>query len=292
MIKRLILSLVLVFSFLSDSYGSAKFDGTNDALSSAVSVDLTGTSVISVSFWLYWDAYASDDDLGIELSSNFGANNGSFFIDPNGSGANFEGGITGTGGVIYDANFTRPSAAVWHHYVFIFDYTQASNVDQIKVWVDGSSQSMNIAVNQNATGPFGNYTLFLMTRNNAGLWGAGRLSDVAIYNDALTQSEIDNLALSRVKRTPLQVNTSNLFRYWPLDECADGIACNTASMFKDLSGNGGDLSPSNSPTGLAEEILSYADFSEYANFNTAVAVSTHVHFIGGQSLIRGISSIR
>ena len=41
------------------------FDGSNDSLQAA-SVDLTAYQKITLSLWLYWDAYATDDDFAMD----------------------------------------------------------------------------------------------------------------------------------------------------------------------------------------------------------------------------------
>jgi hypothetical protein len=57
-----------------------KFDGTNDYLSTAAAIDLSSVSTITVEFWLNWDAYADNDDLAMEFSTNYNANTDSFMV--------------------------------------------------------------------------------------------------------------------------------------------------------------------------------------------------------------------
>ena len=60
---------------------SVSFDGVNDA--ARATVNLSGTSAVTVEFWLKWDGFVDDDQLAMELTDNFNANNGGFLIDPN-----------------------------------------------------------------------------------------------------------------------------------------------------------------------------------------------------------------
>ncbi|HEY4612181.1 MAG TPA: hypothetical protein VII11_04300 [Bacteroidota bacterium] len=55
----------------------------------------------------------------------------------------------------------------------------------------------------------------------------------------------------------LLIQPSNLKAYWPLDEFAEGATVSGTNSIRDLSGNGNHGTPSNSPTGRAERVLSY-----------------------------------
>ncbi len=43
-----------------------QFNGTSDFAVTAASLDLSGTNVLTVAFWLYWDAFANDDRFAME----------------------------------------------------------------------------------------------------------------------------------------------------------------------------------------------------------------------------------
>ena len=51
--------------------------------SPGANVDLSGTSKVTLEFWLKWNAYADDDDLAMEFTPNFNSNTGGFLVDPN-----------------------------------------------------------------------------------------------------------------------------------------------------------------------------------------------------------------
>lgn len=85
----------------------------------------------------------------------------------------------------------------------------------------------------------------------------GVITEFAIWNTILTADEITQLALSKVKGTPLQVRPTSLVAYWPLDQFSTGVPATGAGSIRDLSNNGNNGTPTNSPTGRAEEILSY-----------------------------------
>lgn len=192
------------------------FDGTNDSLQ-ASSVDLSAVDKIGVSCWFWWDAYASDDDLLLEHSANVNTNAGAWFVDPNDSNTGNKLNIAvsqGNGANYCIANIARPSAAAWHNLVFNIDLTQATS-EISEIWVDGSAQTITYFLNNNvSTTAFRNDTLNFMSRNNASLFGAGRLAEVAVWPGVLlTGGEALALADGIV---PLLVRPTAQPYYWPL----------------------------------------------------------------------------
>lgn len=173
------------------------FNGTNQAIQSQSTVNLSGTSIVTLSFWLWWNAFANDDELAGETSANYNNSNGTILIDPNSSTSSaFDVNIHTAAGYT-SGHFPRPSAAAWHHYAVIMNTSALA-----QVWVDGVSQTVT-ASSTAGNGNFGNFTLNLMSRNGTTLWAAGRLSEFAIFTRALTVGEI--LSLSSQLTTPLSL---------------------------------------------------------------------------------------
>jgi YD repeat-containing protein len=180
---------------------AATFDGATGAASA--NVDLSGTSQLTVEFWLNWAAYANDDDLALELTPNFNNTNGGFLVDPNAGelGGKFGVGI-GRGESRNNVYFARPSAAAWHHYAFVFD-TTAPAAQQIIPYVDGkpiSYEKLNTGI---GAGKFANSILSIMSRNASALFGKGSLDELSIYSRALTGTEIGaHYQASRTNKLP------------------------------------------------------------------------------------------
>lgn len=88
----------------------------------------------------------------------------------------------------------------------------------------------------------------------------GIITEVAIWNVALTDSEIASLA-SGVKGIPLQIRPSNLTVYLPLDSYSDGTAfVGGAGMYKNFAPGGSNWTASDSDgdaRNRAETVLSY-----------------------------------
>ena len=175
--------------------GCLGFDGRADYASATV--DLSGTSVITVAFWLYWNQFAEDDALIMELGSQpFGFNSSitGFMIDPNSSQGvrKFEVGLKGDVGY-NQIMFDRPTAAAWHHYAFIFDKSAPAD-SVITPYIDGAPVAYTKLTNSLNTNGFDKNSLFLMSRLGSGLFASGKLADVRIYKRSLTASEVSLLA--------------------------------------------------------------------------------------------------
>ena len=189
-----------------DSNTAVTFDGVND--SARANLNLSGTSVVSVEFWLKWNRYADDDALAMEFTDNFNGSDGGFLIDPD---APQLGGTFGVGlGRFASRNnvfFPRPTAGVWHHYTFVFD-TTAPGATQITPYVDGAPVSYTKLDSGTGGGPFANAALNFMSRGGTALFGGGTLDEVAVYNRALSAATVaEHYASSGTNRRPIAALT-------------------------------------------------------------------------------------
>jgi hypothetical protein len=188
-----------------------QFNGTSDYLTGTL--DLSSTAVITVTFRLYWDAFANNDDWALSYSSNPDAGFEAFAVSPNHNSGNFSIAMSGPGGSTYWADFfTRPSAAAWHLYTFVFDRTTPVN----KAWVDGASQTLSI--DQHNAAVTGNFTgasavLNVMRLGTNLLWGAGRMAELAIWDVELSAGDLTTLHAGAL---PGDVDTSNILFYSPI----------------------------------------------------------------------------
>lgn len=182
---------------------AAKFDGTNDA--AFVRPPIGGATQITIETIVYWDAFANDDKLLFEFTSNYNNNAGAFIVNPNSSGGggapsgffqvNFK--VPGAG-AYNGGHFTRPSAAVFHHYVFTFDLTVGTAL-ATNAYVDGVAQSMTQDFSNTTSGgtmpgvPNDTEGLNIFSRNAASLFGAGRMAKLAVYRGILDQAQVNAL---------------------------------------------------------------------------------------------------
>jgi PKD repeat protein len=176
-----------------DSNTALSFDGSNDYATAPL--NLSGSSKVTIEFWLKWNSYSNNDDIAFELTSNFNNTNGGFLVNPNSSSSSsrFEVAL-GRNGSRNNAYFTRPSAGAWHHYALVLDTTVAA-AQQILVYVDGKAVSVVKGSSGTGAGNFANSTLYMMARNggslfSSSLFGAGTLDEVSIYTQALSATQI------------------------------------------------------------------------------------------------------
>jgi hypothetical protein len=187
------------------------FNGSTAALNSSATVDLTSTGTISIWFWMNKTAFANNDFLAAESSTNHNSNNGSFIIDPNGglSGACTNFFVFGVhqGGLEEEAGFTRPTSGTWHSYLLVLSTTGGSSD---KAYLDGVSASGLTACDANSgSGNFGNYTIYLMSRAAASLWTAGSMAEFTVWK----ADESANASTLNGGTLPSAVDASNLVRY-------------------------------------------------------------------------------
>ena len=190
-----------------DPNAAANFDGNNGTASAKL--NLSSSSQLTVEFWLNWAAYANDDHLAFEYTPNFNANDGGFLVDPNAGeqGGKFGIGI-GRGESRNNAYFERPSAGAWHHYALVFD-TQAPASEEVVPYVDGQPVSYEKTASGTGAGNFANSTLYFMSRNAQTLFGKGSLDEVAIYNRALSSSEVAAHFESSIGKPPVASFTAS-----------------------------------------------------------------------------------
>jgi PKD repeat protein len=165
-----------------------RFNGTSD--SGSIPLNLSGTSKVTIEFWLKWSQYANNDALAMEFTPNFNSNAGGFLVDPN------AGAFGGTFGIAIGTNedrnsvyFQRPSAGVWHHYAIVID-TTAPSATEITPYVDGQQMPVQQESTETGQGTFANSTLYLMSRAGSSLFGSGSLDELAIYNTTVGATSV------------------------------------------------------------------------------------------------------
>ncbi len=171
-----------------DSDTAVAFNGTSDA--AQANLALSGTSKVTIEFWMKWNGFTDDDDLAFEFTPNFNSSSGGFLVDPNAPQAGGKFGVAiGNGSSRNNAFFNRPSAGQWHYYAFVLD-SSAAAADQITPYVDGQPVAYTKVNSGTGAGNFANSTLNFMSRAGSSLFGAGTLDDVALYTRALDSATV------------------------------------------------------------------------------------------------------
>lgn len=152
----------------------------------SIPLNLSAYNTATISFWLYWDAFANDDDFAMEFTASANTNNGAFSIDPNASVGRFQVAVNDGGSItVVGASFTRPSSSSWHHYMIGIASTGSGTPIAFQgvrfAYVDGISQSLTVDAGVGGgtlSGNFANSTLYLFSRAGSSLYGAGRLQNL------------------------------------------------------------------------------------------------------------------
>lgn len=176
--------------------GCYLFDGTND-FGQTPTMDFSGVSKMTLSFWLNWDGYTANNDFLMEssTSSSTSSNIGAIQINPNESTmVGFYVRVRVTTGAlgpttVSSITFPRPTAGAWHYYTICFD-RDAGAQQVTAVYVDGMSQTLTQQETGTvATGGFGNWAWYLMSRAGSSLFGAGQMDDLRIHNRTPSAAE-------------------------------------------------------------------------------------------------------
>lgn len=215
--KLLGLLLIVLLSWPAVGEAARQTNGTNQSLQTASAIDFGGATLVSISVWLYWDAYANDNDLALETNTFATGNPAEVQLNPNSSAP--------SGVFLVNVNadvgnnsvtFTRPSAAAWHHYLINIDIGHATQ-EVRSVYVDGSSVTLTGNQTNNNTQGFGSEVWYLMSRENTSLFGAGRIADLAFWSGInLSGTDATNL---NGGTAPTSVESGSLVFYWKM--CGD-----------------------------------------------------------------------
>ena len=172
--------------------------GNGSSACASIPINLSNYTKVAVSFLLYWDAHANNDALALEFTANANFNQG-FMIDPNEAGGFFGIGVScGGGSGIALGTFSRTiaPAAAWHHIAINMVHSTPSTVATAipNAWVNGVPVTLNSSAytGTGAATAFANSTLYLFSRNNASLFGAGRIMNLVIRGGyTLTQDDVN-----------------------------------------------------------------------------------------------------
>jgi len=141
----------------------------------------------------------------------------------------------------------------WHLIVWGLDDSELAFLS-----VDGGAKQTGDACSGDIT-PTTEF--FIGGRTSAGGYG-GDVTEVAIWDAALTNAEIALLYNAKVKGMPLQIQPSSLWGYWPLDDEEDGSSADGDTFINRVTpgtadGTGIDGGNNTGLTAKAEELLTY-----------------------------------
>lgn len=171
------------------------FDGTAKYAECADASAFDVTTLLSISVWVYPTSFVNNQTMASKWTY---ATDGEWVLDTSGGGVG-----NNTKVQMYIAgsatdpvtNFgTSPavlSATTWHHLVWLFDGTQTGNANRLKLYVNGSAQTLTFtgtipATLRNGTAPL-----------RVGAWSGsltryfnGRIDELGLWNRVLNTTEI------------------------------------------------------------------------------------------------------
>lgn len=213
MIRLILLPCLLC----SPSWCARTFNGTSDCAVTASTVDLSSHSIVSVSMWVYWDSFTQGTSHVAFAFGDVNTDNGSLSFFPQWTSDAPMFASHGAGGFQIE-KFPAPSAAAWHHYVFIYDTAGLATPPEAKLaYVDGSSATLTPSFTDDNSGNYGNLRVAFGANTPAcsGLFGAGRIAEVAIWGGyEVTSAQAVSLASGA---SPLLVQPTSMVAYWPLE---------------------------------------------------------------------------
>lgn len=134
------------------------FNGTSQHGESAQNVDFSTCNILTLSAWVFVTAFASSGfQVYLEHSAAYSNNSGLIFGDDPGDFGTTNSGWVGIGSAGLSgsyAQFPRPSAGVWHHYLVGYDRPNSATAPIKYVYIDGVNQALITTASSNPTGNF------------------------------------------------------------------------------------------------------------------------------------------
>lgn len=162
--------------------------GGQNCVQSTAALDLSPYSAITIEMFGSVPSYPGGDLIFAELSGNYSVTNGCFVIDPN-AGSVFNVAMFGASG-LNSVTFARPTAAAFHHYVFIL--RTATTTGAITARVDKVAQTMTESATNSLSAFASAQKLNFTSRGNGSVLNiAGTFQELAIYGSALSTARTD-----------------------------------------------------------------------------------------------------
>ena len=250
--------------------GSTSFDGSTDYIAVADSDSLSITGAISISLWVKVSSVDSNED-GLVVKANNGGDGYGIYIDQVDNKIKF----------FSEAyNNTADSAAIslntWYHVVGTHE---SGDVDESKIYIDGV-----LAGTYTETDPMvadSEPLEFGRTFQDSGYDLNGSLKNVAIWNRALTATEVQNVMYKTYAEVSGRL-ASGLVSWWAMDATSLGseLATGSWSVNGTWSEDGGVLTGSGETnTANMNSILTLGKTYQ-VSFSTSVTSGTFKPFAG------------
>ena len=273
--KKLLLSLILVFSLVSLSWGGVAFDNVDDYIDSNYTPSYSATDDFSICGWASLDNAASGEEYIAAYISHLNGLDGLVQIGvSNGASCAVNDGLHL---LVYirddDGNLSTPAEGLCSDTIitvntpFSFCLTYDDSEADGILYMNGAQVAIDTTVDaigaKNTAFP---KEFFVGARNNEGtpnsFWD-GNVYEIAFWdNVALSAAEVALYHNARTRRMPCQIQPATLVKYMPLDDVPDGESSDGDSFRAECgssltAGTGVDGANNTGLTSVAERVLSY-----------------------------------
>lgn len=253
-----------MLSFISFNVQAAVvFDNVDDSvrLTNESAFDFDRLNPWTVSVWINRTTQTSEDEIYVKYAAGYNTSTG-IFLTPSGSCAGCVSMVmtnaAGTNGIVVVSNGGVISTGQWTH--LAVTYSGSSTAAGLNLYVNGTSQTLNVS-RDDLSGTVLNNTVPWVGDDSQDIGCCvfdGSMSDLRVYNRALSAAEVKTLSDSKLKSGGI---VQGLVAYYPMDDRTHGASADGASIIKDVVGGNhatGDNGANN--TGLtfgAETVLTY-----------------------------------
>src|SRR5215469_1020161 len=156
-------------------------------------IDLSASRAITIALWVNRTYTTAGGAALFEATSDHRKSTTGFILLPDDDACH---GIqVGLRGDVGDTSncYRQPSSGEWHHLAVVFDKTQSAG-KEVSLYVDGVMQSptWNLRASTN-TNDFGKNPVFLFTGPGGSEFSSGKITDLQIYDHALSAQEIQQI---------------------------------------------------------------------------------------------------
>jgi hypothetical protein len=153
------------------------------------------TPTLSLAFWFRFTTAAASQVI-VELSDNVNIRHGFNSVFTTTAGGALSAGVNQVTGGGFNVRYYNPAPAInqWHHFCYLFDFTQPGGVpaSEARLLVNGVEPAIgndSLFTNDNS-GNFQNFPLFFGARNQNSFPTSGAYAGAHLYSHILTAGEI------------------------------------------------------------------------------------------------------
>lgn|SRR3990167_4701507 len=257
---NLLVRIILILSLIcSPAYAGITFDKVDDLLTCGTTDDIMEENVaLTISAWIKPVSTGLNGGGRIIERLETDGNPGVVFHMINTNTLRFL--VAGSTNLIRTASNSSVTLNAWNHVLVTWD--GSTTATGVSIYVNGTVTTYQTTTNGVSLADNSAQTVKIGDTSIANRTFDGTITEVAVWQVVLTAQEISTLALSRVKRMPLQIQPASLDAYWPLDEEEDGSSADGDTFVNygvtSHTCTGIDGTNNTGLTATAEAVLSYA----------------------------------